>query len=55
MSTDEVTLTLIGAVLGLFLLGCIAVVLSRLNDLDNRCICNGDCNQGRDCPARKRR
>ena len=54
MTSDEITLTLIGAAMGLFLLACIAVVLSRLNDLDNRCKCTGDCNQGRDCPARER-
>ena len=54
MSGDEITLTLIGSVLGLFVLACVAVIVSRVNELDGRCRCNGDCQQGRDCPARRK-
>lgn len=54
MNADNLTLTLLGGSLGLFILACVAVIVSRINELDGRCKCNGDCQQGRTCPARKR-
>lgn len=55
MSGDEMTMTLLGGALGLFVLGCLAVIVGRLNDAGPVCECTGDCRQGRDCPARGKR
>ena len=55
MTETVFTLTVLGGAIGLALLACLAVIVGRMNDLDNRCRCNGDCRQGRDCPARRPR